>query len=92
MLRLIFILLIPVFLFAQSSNWKNVVDLNLNVNSTDCIDLYTDKSGNHILVENGSMLKYYLYSYSGSLIRSTTIDASASAAYSKIAGWDGWLG
>ena len=91
MLRLLFFVLIPAFLFAQSSNWNSVVDLNLSVNSTDRLDLYTDKSGNHILVENGSTLKYYLYSYSGSLIRQYTIDASASVDYSKIVGWDGKL-
>ncbi|HFD32635.1 MAG TPA: T9SS type A sorting domain-containing protein [Gammaproteobacteria bacterium] len=91
MLRLLFFILIPAVLFAQSSNWNSVVDLNLSVNSTDRLDLYTDKSGNHILVENGSTLKYYLYSYSGSLIRQYTIDASASVDYSKIVGWDGTL-
>lgn len=91
MLRLLFIVLIPAFLFSQNSNWKSVVDLNLSVNSTDHIDLYTDKNGNHILVENGSTLKYYLYSYSGSQVRSTTINGSISSAYSKITGWDGKL-
>ena len=89
MLRILFFVLLPLFLIAQSSDWNSVVDLNLSVNGNDRIDLYTNKDGNHILVENGSTLKYYLYSYSGSQVRSYTIDGSISSTFSKVAGWDG---
>ena len=76
MYRIFVFLLLPLFLFAQSSNWNDVIDLNLSVNDDDRIDLYTDEDGNHILVENGSTLKYYLYSSSGSQVRTYTIDGS----------------
>ena len=72
--RLFVFLLLPVVIFAQSSNWNSVVDLNLNVTANDRLDLYTDKDGIHILVENGSTLKYYLYSLAGSQVRTSTID------------------
>ncbi|RMH65652.1 MAG: T9SS C-terminal target domain-containing protein [Calditrichaeota bacterium] len=90
MLRLLFLLIMPIFLFAQSSNWDAVVDLNLTVTHTyDKTDLYSDRNGNHIIVENGSTLKYYLYSSSGSLIRSSTIEPSITSTFSKITGYDG---
>lgn len=89
MLRILCLFLLPFLLHSQSSNWNSIVDLNLSVNWNDYIDLYTDEDGNHILVENGSTLKYYLYSYSGSQVRNYTIDGSISSTFSKVTGWDG---
>jgi hypothetical protein len=48
------------------------------VDDADRIDLYTNKDGNHIIVQTSSQLKYYLYSYAGYQIRSVTIDNSIS--------------
>jgi hypothetical protein len=89
--RIFTFLLLPVILFAQSSNWNSVVDLNLSVNDYDRLDLYIDTDGIHVLVENGSTLKYYLYSLSGSQIRTSTIDGSISSTFSKLVGWDGTI-
>jgi hypothetical protein len=91
MLRILFFLLLPFMLLAQSSNWNSVVDLNLSVGLNDRIDLYTNKDGNHILVEDGSTLKYYLYGPTGSQIRTYTVDGSITSTYSKITGWDNTL-
>ena len=72
MLRILFLLAIPLFIWAQSSDWNSIVDLNLSVTSNARTDLYTDSDGNHLLVENGSTLKYYLYSAQGSQVRNYT--------------------
>ena len=73
---LLIIFILPFFIFAQT--WKSTIDLNLTVDDADRIDLYTNKNGNHIIVQTSSQLKYYLYSYAGSQIRSVTIDNSIS--------------
>src|SRR4030042_1488277 len=73
---LLIIFILPLFIFAQT--WKSTIDLNLTVDDADRIDLYTNKNGNHIIVQTSSQLKYYLYSYAGSQIRSVTIDNSIS--------------
>ena len=73
---LLIIFILPLFIFAQT--WKSTIDLNLTMDDADRIDLYTNKNGNHIIVQTSSQLKYYLYSYAGSQIRSVTIDNSIS--------------
>ena len=73
---LLIIFILPLFVFAQT--WKSTIDLNLTMDDADRIDLYTNKDGNHIIVQTSSQLKYYLYSYAGSQIRSVIIDNSIS--------------
>lgn len=74
---------------AQSSNWNSDVDLNHATGSGDGTDIYTDSDGNHILIGDGSSLTYYLYSPSGTQVRSHTFENSlSSAVYNKIVGHD----
>ncbi len=70
--------LIPILGFSQNSNWNNTIDLNVSVNSADRIDLYTDVSGNHIIVQKSNQLVYYLFSSAGTLIRSSVRDNNVS--------------
>ena len=65
------LLLIPAFIFGQT--WRSNVDLNIAVSFTDRSDLFTNKDGNHVIVHEGNQIKYYLFSYNGSLVRSSTI-------------------
>lgn len=87
------LLLIPLFVFSQSSNWLSSIDLNLSVNSGDRIDLYTDKDGNHIIVQKSNQLVYYLFSPTGTQIRTSVRDNDVSEypRLSRIAGWEGKL-
>jgi hypothetical protein len=71
-------LLLPVMAFSQSSNWLSTINLNVSVNSSDRIDLYTDVNGNHIIVQKSNQLVYYLFSPSGTLIRSSVRDNNVS--------------
>ena len=71
-----FLLFVPFLSFSQT--WLSTVDLNLTVDSEDRIDIYTNKDGNHIILQTQSQLKYYLFSATGTQIRSTTIDNNIS--------------
>lgn len=62
----VLMLLLSVVGFSQSSNWNSVIDLNVSVSNSDRIDLYTDKDGNHVIVQKSSQLVYYLFSATGS--------------------------
>ncbi len=60
-------LLFPIFGFSQSSDWLSTINLNVSVNSSDRIDLYTDKDGNHIIVQKSNQLVYYLFNPTGNI-------------------------
>lgn len=87
------LLLIPLFVFSQSSNWLSSIDLNVSVNSSDRLDLYTDKDGNHIIVQKSNQLVYYLFSATGTQIRTSVRDNNVSEypRLSRIVGWEGKL-
>ncbi len=86
-------LLLPVMVFSQSSNWNSAINLNVSANSSDRIDLYTDADGNHIIVQKSNQLVYYLFSPSGTLIRSSVRDnnVNESPRLSRIVGREGNL-
>ncbi len=69
-------IVLPFLLFAQT--WKNTIDLNLTVDDADRIDLYTNADGNHVILQSSSQLKYYLFSYNGTQVRTVTIDNNVS--------------
>ncbi|NIR67753.1 MAG: hypothetical protein GWN61_24410, partial [candidate division Zixibacteria bacterium] len=80
-------LVVPLIGFSQSNNWLSTVDLNVSVSSSDHIDLYTDQEGNHVIVHKSNQLTYYLFSATGSQIRTSTIDNfSESPRLSRIIG------
>lgn len=74
----VLLLLIPCAGIPQSSNWLSTIDLNVSVNSGDRIDLYTDKDGNHVIVQKSNQLVYYLFSATGTQIRTSTRDNNVS--------------
>ena len=67
---MVLFVLTPFLIFAQT--WRSTIDLNISVDYGDRIDLYTNVDGNHILLHEGSQIKYYLFSYNGSQVRSST--------------------
>ncbi|TVM01980.1 MAG: hypothetical protein CV087_10145 [Candidatus Brocadia sp. WS118] len=92
-LVVVFLVLIPMSGFSQSSNWLSTVNLNISVSSSDRIDLYTDKDGNHIIVQKSDQLIYYLFSATGTQIRTSVRDNNVSEdpRLSKIVGREGKL-
>jgi hypothetical protein len=89
----VLVLLLPLLGFSQSSNWLSTIDLDVSVSSSDRIDLYTDKDGNHIIVQKSNQLVYYLFSATGSQVRTSTRDnnVSESPRLSRIVGREGKL-
>ncbi|MHB2153381.1 hypothetical protein ACX8XN_03160 [Calditrichota bacterium GD2] len=83
--------LLPIFLFSQT--WRSTVDLNIQVNDSHRLDLYTNVDGNHVLTFDGNTLVYRLFSYNGNLIRSQTISTGLNedARFAKISGYGDYL-
>lgn len=89
----VLMLLSPFVGFSQSSNCNSTINLNVSVSSSDRIDLYTDKDGNHIIVQKSNQLVYYLFSATGSQIRTSTRDnnVSENPRLNRIVGHQGKL-
>ena len=51
--------------FAQSPNWTSVKETNINVSSANTVDIFTNRDGNHIIVQEGNYLKYYKMNING---------------------------
>lgn len=91
---IIFTLLLSIEILSQpSSNWNDIIDLNVDVISdefADVMDLYVDRDGLHIVVQRSNQLDYYLFSPTGSQIRSSVIDNNVTEdpRLSKIIGYE----
>jgi hypothetical protein len=85
------LLLIPLSVFSQSSNWNSTIDLEVSLDSEDRLGLHTDKDGNHIIVQESDQLVYYLFSATGTEIRTSVRDNNVSEEprLSRIVGWEG---
>ena len=51
--------------FAQSPNWTSVKETNINVSSANSVDIFTNRDGNHIIVQESNYLKYYKMNING---------------------------
>lgn len=91
---IIFIWLLSIEILSQpSSSWNDIIDLNIDVISdefADVMDLYVDRDGLHIIVQRSNQLDYYLFSPTGSQIRSLVIDNNVTEdpRLSKITGYE----
>jgi hypothetical protein len=75
------------YLFAQG--WNNTVTTTISEPNFVKMDLFSNKDGNHIIVQNSSStnsIKYYLLNSSGSVVRSSTIETSGYAEFPNISG------
>ena len=81
------ILILTVQLFSQG--WNNTVTTTVNEPNIVKMDLFTNKYGSHIIVQNSNStnsIKYYLLNSSGSVVRSSTIETSGSAEFPNVSG------
>lgn len=84
---LVLFLIMTAYLFSQG--WNNTVTTSIEVPNLITMDLYTNKDGNHIIVQNGYpnyYLKYYLVNSSGTVVRNSTIETTSSAVFPNISG------
>jgi hypothetical protein len=75
------------YLFAQG--WNNTVTTTISEPNFVKMDLFSNKDGNHIIVQNSNSvnsIKYYLLNSSGSVVRSSTIETSGYAEFPNISG------
>lgn len=75
------------YLFSQG--WNNTVTTTINEPNLVKMDLFTNKDGNHIIVQNSNStnsIKYYLLNSSGTVVRSSTIETSGNAEFPNISG------
>lgn len=80
-------LILTIQLFSQS--WNSTVTTTINEPNLVKMDLFTNKDGNHIIVQNSNStnsIKYYLLNSSGTVVRSSTIETSGSAEFPNISG------
>jgi hypothetical protein len=78
----IFLLIVCCFsatLFSQSANWTSVKETNINVSGalTYGVDIFTNRDGNHIIVQESGNLKYYKMNINGVAGSPSTIESSA---------------
>jgi hypothetical protein len=52
-------------LIAQTPNWTSVKETNINVGSALSVDIFTNRDGNHIIVQESNNLKYYKMNLNG---------------------------
>jgi hypothetical protein len=82
--NLFFILFIISNLFSQG--WKNIITTPVNEPNLIKMDLFTNKDGNHIVVQNSNSLVYYLLNCDGNITRSSTIENSSNVEFPVISG------
>lgn len=75
--------------YIYSQSWNSTVTTSVYEPNVVKMDLFTNKDGNHIVVQNtngSNSIKYYLLNTSGSLVRSATIETSSGAEFPNISG------
>lgn len=81
MFLILFTVLFTAVLLAQTPNWTGVKETNINVTNAilfnDGIDIFTNRDGNHIIVQESSSLKYYKMNLNGVAGSPITIESSA---------------
>ena len=84
---LILFLMMTAYLFSQG--WNNIVTTTINEPNLIKMDLFTNKDGNHIIVQNSNStnsIKYYLLNSSGTVVRSATIETAGGAELPNVSG------
>jgi hypothetical protein len=63
----LFLLCFSSIIVAQTSNWTNVRETNINVANANPagVDIFTNRYGNHIIVQESNILKYYRMDVNG---------------------------
>ena len=74
--------------FAQSPNWTSVKETNINVSSANTVDIFTNRDGNHIIVQDGNYLKYYRMNLNGVAGSAVNLESNVSVISPSITGND----
>jgi Secretion system C-terminal sorting domain len=77
---MLFVVLLSAAVIAQTPNWTTVKETNINVSnalSYGSVDIFTNRDGNHIIVQESSNLKYYKMNLNGVAGSPITIESSS---------------
>ena len=74
---ILLIILLTAAVFSQTPNWTNVKETNITVGNYDGVDIFTNRDGNHIIVQQSNILKYYKMNINGLAGSPITIESSA---------------
>ncbi len=80
-------LIMTAYFFPQG--WNNIVTTTISEPNLIKMDLFTNKDGNHIIVQNSNStnsIKYYLLNSSGTVVRSSTIETAGEAEFPNVSG------
>ena len=83
----ILIIVLSTYLFSQS--WNTYVPTTISEPNLVKMDLFTNKDGNHLVVQNSNStnsIKYYLLSSAGSVIRTSTIETAGGTEFPNVSG------
>jgi len=90
-MKKLFFLILLLTSIIYSQGWNNTVTTSIEVSNPITMDLFTNKDGNHLIIQNGYSnyyLKYYLVNSSGTVVRNSTIETTSSAMFPNISGND----
>src|SRR3989339_360345 len=71
------VMLFSIAVFTQTPNWTSVKETNINVNGASSVDIFTNGSGNHIIVQESNALKYYKLNVNGSAGTPITLESTS---------------
>lgn len=69
--------LITATLLAQTPNWTGIKETNINVGSALSVDIFTNRDGNHIIVQESNSLKYYKMNLNGQAGSPITLESTS---------------
>jgi hypothetical protein len=71
------VMLLTTAFFAQTPNWTGVKETNINVGTASSVDIYTNRDGNHVIVQESSSLQYYKMGINGTAGTPITLESSS---------------
>ncbi|MBV6422018.1 MAG: hypothetical protein DAHOPDDO_03306 [Ignavibacteriaceae bacterium] len=76
---IVILMLFSAAMLAQTPNWTSVKETNINVTNApyDGVDIFTNRDGNHIIVQESNNLKYYKMNLNGQAGSPLTIESSS---------------
>ncbi len=71
------VLLFSGIITAQTPNWTGIKETNINVGSAVSVDIFTNRDGNHIIVQESNSLKYYKMNLNGQAGSPITLESTS---------------
>lgn len=83
---IIMIMLLAFSVYSQSTGWSSIKSSGINLTNAISVDIFTNGSGNHIIVQESSSLKYYNIDVNGNTINSVMLENNISVFSPSITG------